>query len=194
MSEGYIKYNTICIGNEYPTAIEIVDLQVLRNELKINNLIGMLPNGIGYGNVSKKWYDKFIVSGSQTGGEAILNCSDYAIIHDYDIMKNTLVYSGVRPPSSEAITHLAIYEAKPKTKFVAHLHNKEIWEELIRNGQKTSGSAEYGTVEIALEAKEYVSGLPDGIGIFALSGHEDGIIAFSDELKSIILLIHRYIK
>ncbi|MEJ5245728.1 MAG: class II aldolase/adducin family protein [Bacteroidota bacterium] len=194
MSEGYIKYNTICIGNEYPEATNIVDLQVLRNELKIKNLIGMLPGGIGYGNVSKRWNDKFIVSGSQTGGEAILSCSDYSIIHDYDILQNTLVYSGLRLPSSETITHLAIYSAKPKTKFVAHLHNKEIWEKLIKDGFKTNGFSEYGTVEIALEAKDYVSGLSDDEGIFALSGHEDGVIAFSDELKSIIVLINKHIK
>ncbi len=194
MIEGYIKYNTICIGNEYPEAIQIVDLQVLRNDLKINNLIGMLPDGTGYGNVSKKWDNKIIVTGSQTGGNAILNCSDYSIIHDYDILKNTLVYSGLRPPSSETITHIAIYEAKPNTKFVSHLHNNEIWNKLIINGAKTNGLSEYGTVEIALEAKEYVSGITGNAGIFALSGHKDGVIAYSDGLKSIITLIHEHIK
>lgn len=194
MIEGYIKFDAICIGNEYPDAIHIVDLQVLRNELKINNLIGMLPDGIGYGNVSKRWNDKIIVSGSQTGGEAILSCSDYAIVHDYDILQNTIVYSGLRAPSSETMTHLAIYSVKPKAKFVAHLHNRKIWRELIRKEARTNGFGEPGTIEIALETREYVSEINDDEGIFALNRHENGVIAFSNELKRIILLINQYIK
>lgn len=193
MNEGYIKFTPICVSYEYPKESEIADLQVLRNYLKSRNLIGCLPDGIGFGNVSKRFGDKFIISASQTGGINLLLPEHYVYINEFSISKNNVYYSGIGKPSSESLTHLAIYENKHNINIVAHFHNNKIWEKLIQTGKKTSGNADYGTIEIALEASEYVSRNSDLCDIFALNGHKDGIIAYSDNLVKILELIDKYV-
>jgi hypothetical protein len=73
-----------------------------------------------------------------------------------------------------------LYGLNPAINCVIHVHSPEIWH---RAGElelpMTDPGASYGTVEMAEAVSELIraAGLP-ALGIFAMGGHEDGIVSF----------------
>ncbi len=194
MGESYIKFDCKQVSDNLPAEHEISGLNKLRQYLYAMGFIGALPDGDGFGNVSKKSsVGKVVVSCSKTGSIRDLSREHFACIEGYDISKNFVKYSGKLPASSEAMTHLAIYGANEKVNVVAHIHNERIWNLLISAGLKTNGNADYGTVEIAMEAYNYVLESKLSNGIFALAGHKDGIIIYAENFDKIIKLLNEYI-
>ena len=144
--------------------------------------------GAGFGNVSARvgppgsplGRRAMLVSCTQTGGQGEVGLDDFCIVERYDIAGNRVDSRGLCQPSSEAMTHGAIYDLGPHIRAVLHGHAPLLW----RHARElripcTAPGVAYGTQEMAREmARLYrSSGLAEQ-QILAMTGHEDGVIAF----------------
>ena len=103
----------------------------------------------------------------------------------YDFAKNWLRYEGAAIPSSESLTHAAIYESDPSTSAVIHCHDSGLWTSLLGRAPMTSETVAYGTPEMACE----IMGLfketdVQSRKILVMAGHEGGIVAFGKNLQN----------
>ena len=146
--EGYTKFNSTWIPVELFQNIE--KLNEWREKFRSLELIGM-HDGIGYGNISIRKYEGFIISGTKTGGIEKLTEQNYTKVINYDIDKNWLACVGKTDASSESLSHAAVYQSNKNANAVIHVHSLEMWERLINKIPTTSPEAEYGTPEIARE-------------------------------------------
>jgi ribulose-5-phosphate 4-epimerase/fuculose-1-phosphate aldolase len=167
-------------------------LSAWREVLARLSLVGRDPmryQGAGYGNLSARLAPfgdvgrgrrRFIVTGSQTGGLAGLTLEHYCVVERYDVARNTVRSMGPIQPSSESLTHGAIYDIAPAARFVLHGHAPEIWRHARALGLPvTRREVANGTPEMALEVQRLYreSQLP-ATGILVMGGHEDGVLAF----------------
>ena len=200
MIEGYIKYNCIWQKGEIPIQKEtFTQLESARAVLYDLGLIGMYPDGIGFGNISVRSDNAlhFIISGSATGGLARLEPSDYAKITSFHISKNTICCTGQTKASAESLTHAAVYKSLPDAGAVVHIHCLWLWEKLLNNFPSTQSEIEYGTPEMAEAVGQLASeinGTQDKI--IVMGGHREGILAFgsslADATSQIINIYNRY--
>jgi L-ribulose-5-phosphate 4-epimerase len=116
-------------------------------------LIGVDSNGIGFGNLSIRdgATDNFYITGSATGGIPELTPADYAKVVAYDLEGNWLRFEGSRIPSSESLTHAAIYESDSKAGAVIHCHDSKLWAALLNQAPTSSKTIDYGTPQLAYE-------------------------------------------
>jgi hypothetical protein len=125
----------------------------------------------------------FIISGSQTSGIPHLDINSYTIVTRCDASAGAhglVEWHGPIAASSESMTHAAVYDAYPQARFVFHAHSHEIWQHAKRlKIPVTNPRFEYGTPEIAGDVKRlFKSGRLKTVGMFAMGGHEDGIVSF----------------
>jgi ribulose-5-phosphate 4-epimerase/fuculose-1-phosphate aldolase len=184
MTEGYIKFNCIWNHGEFQFQDELfAQLETTRTQLYALGLIGIYPDGIGFGNISVRNNEdgSFIISGSATGGFASLKPSDYALVTNYNIGENTIFCSGLTKASSESLTHAAVYEALPGVGAVVHVHCLWLWKKLLDLYPTTSSEIEYGTPEMADAVGKLASKINERI--IVMGGHQEGILAFGNNLK-----------
>lgn len=169
-------------------------LAAWREVLARLSLIGRDPgryDGLGYGNVSARvgpfgdvgrGQRRFLVSGTQTGGGRDLTLADLCLVERYDLVHNRVRSLGPLPPSSESLTHGAIYDIAPAARAVLHGHAPEIWRHARALGLPgTRAEVANGTPEMALEVQRlYRDSTLSATGILAMGGHTDGIIAFGN--------------
>ena len=200
-SEGVVKYRNEIVDRKIEIP-DITELNLWRGILRFHKLIGQDKNrysGYGYGNLSMKLTKdelpenkrSFVITGSQTGDLEHLTEDNYAVVLEYYPQKNFIVtQEGKAKASSESMTHGMVYNLYDDARFVFHVHSLEIW----KNREKlkiptTSKEVEYGTPEMAGEVKRIYYEAMDK-SIFAMGGHEDGIVSFgktSDKAGCIIL-------
>lgn len=187
MTEGYIKFNCIRTKEEISLSEEKYrQLEEARVQLYHLGLIGIYPNGIGFGNISIREDAKrsFFISGSATGGKETLDPSDYALVTDYSIAQNIIFCSGLIDASSESLTHAAIYQSVPEAGAVIHVHNLWLWQVLLNRLPTTSLTIEYGTPEMALSVGELANQINNKEEkIIVMGGHREGILCFGQDLK-----------
>jgi L-ribulose-5-phosphate 4-epimerase len=185
IDEGYIKYH--CHWHNQPaiTEADIVELNQWRAKLYQLGLIGVYPNGIGFGNISRRLPQsrQLIISGTQTGGIAELTVQHYTKIIDFDWQKNYVTCEGLIKASSETLTHAAIYVAQPQVNAVIHVHHNQLWRRLLNVVPTTNPSCAYGTPDMAEEiirlCKQQDTQKQQ---IIVMSGHEEGILTFGTTL------------
>lgn len=201
MIEGYIKFNCNWKQEEFLFQDEIfTQLESARTKLYSLGLIGIYPAEIGFGNISVQNGDdeSFIISGSATGGFASLKQSDYALVNNFNISKNTIYCTGLTKASSESLTHAAVYESLPEVGAVVHVHCLWLWEKLLKIYPATSSEIEYGTPEMAYAVGKLASEMKDKEEkIIVMGGHREGILAFGrnlDEATSLIINIYNQYK
>ena len=154
-------------------------------------LVGQEPGlygGFGYGNVScrvgppslPRRRRAFLITGTQTSGKACMSLADLCVVESCQPRRNRVESYGPIMPSSESLTHGAIYDLGSHIRFVFHAHSPVIWRraEALRV-PTTDRRVAYGTPEMAREVERLWRGsaLPD-LGMLAMGGHEDGVIAF----------------
>src|ERR1044071_3692310 len=129
------------------------ELNACRRKLLGLRLIGQDSNGIGFGNLSVRdgATSNFYITGSATGGLPKLSLTDCVRVVDCDFKKNWLRYEGTAIPSSESLTHAAIYESDASTSAVIHCHDSVLWRTLLDRVPTTSDAIAYGTPEMAYE-------------------------------------------
>ncbi|MBR6625629.1 MAG: class II aldolase/adducin family protein, partial [Mailhella sp.] len=123
--EGYVKYSCEHADGPAPEHSAWQDINDLRSDLVKAGLVGVLENGVGYGNVSLRAEGEglFMVSATSTGHIAELGPEHYCLVTDCDIDANTVRSCGPMQASSESMTHAAVYAASPETGCVIHLHH-----------------------------------------------------------------------
>lgn len=183
MTEGYIKFSCNWIQKEFPFQEEIYEeLESARTKLRTLGLIGMYPDGIGFGNISVKTDDSksFIITGSATGQFDKLDQSHYALVTGYDFKRNSISCTGFTKASAESLTHAAVYESIPEVGAVVHVHCLWLWEKLLNDYPTTSAEIEYGTPEMAYAVGKLASEINGKI--IVMGGHREGILAFGSNL------------
>jgi ribulose-5-phosphate 4-epimerase/fuculose-1-phosphate aldolase len=166
-------------------------------------LIGQMANryqGYGYGNISMRQPgepDNFIITGTQTSGLAFLTPEDFALVSFCDPARNKIIASGKTKPSSEAMTHGQLYQLSNDIHCIVHAHCPEIW-----NARETlelpttSAEVPYGTPLMAQEVERLFHQTDVGRKrIFAMAGHEDGIVGFGRNFfEASIVLVDYLVK
>jgi len=144
--------------------------------------------GYSFGNISRRLqpYDApenrrpFVISGSQTGHLAELSSTGFATVSEYDAGLNRVVATGPIKPSSESLTHGSVYNTNSEIHVILHVHSPTVWNYAAALGIPiTGGHVPYGTPAMAQEVERLFreTNLIE-MGIFAMGGHEDGVIAF----------------
>jgi hypothetical protein len=172
-------------------------LAAWREVLARLGIVGQDParyGGAGYGNVSARLgplggaprgQRRFLVTGTQTGGRRPISLADFCVVERWDIARNRVESWGPVPPSSESLTHGALYDIAPAARVVLHGHAPEIW----RHGRPlglpvTRPDALQGTPGIALEVQRlYRESAFSATGILVMGGHEDGVLAFGRDAQ-----------
>lgn len=154
-------------------------------------IVGQDPRrygGAGYGNVSGRigpfpgapGARPFVVTGTQTGGNRCMGLEDFCVVTRYDIARNRVTSHGPVHPSSESMTHGAIYDLGPHVRFVMHAHAPVVWRRAARLRLPTTDpSVPYGTPEMAAEVRRLAreTSLLER-RVLAMGGHEDGVVVF----------------
>lgn len=199
MTEGYIKFKCNWENEEIQIPEEIfLSLEKERSRLYKLGLIGMYPDGIGFGNISVRTNESsFVVTGSATGQFNTLSQSHYSLVSAFNFSNNSISCKGLTKASAESLTHAAVYEALPEVGAVVHVHCLWLWEKLLNNYPTTSAKIEYGTPEMALAVQSLAAEMVmSDEKIIVMGGHREGILAFGKNLEEttnqIIKIYNRY--
>ncbi len=174
-----------------------------REVMALTGLVGRDPGryeGAAYGNVSARLGPPsaalgrrtFLITGTQTSDKRCLGLGDFAVIDRYNFTANSVVSHGPTNPSSESMTHGAIYDLGPHIRCVLHAHSPVLWRRAHRLQLPTTNErVPYGTPEMAWEVQRLYreTVLPER-PILAMGGHEDGIVVFgrsSEEAGQVLL-------
>ncbi len=192
MNEGYTKFKSTWISVELFQDID--KLNEWRERFRSLKLIGSYENGIGYGNISIRKYEGFIISGTKTGGIERLTERDYTKVIDWNFDENHLTCIGKIDASSESLTHAAIYESDLEINAVIHIHNLEMWNRLKNKIPTTNEEVEYGTPEMAWEIfRLFRESEVEEKKILVMGGHKEGIISFGKDLDEAGKILLDYI-
>ena len=164
------------------------EINAWRRILYLAQLIGQIPYGFGYGNISQRLepFDapehqrRFVISGTQTGWLADLTEEHYATVLECYPDRNLIVAEGPIRPSSESMTHGMLYALDDSLRFAIHAHSPHIWHSAQALGIPiTREGVAYGTPEMAEEVRRLFQDTPAReYLIFAMGGHEDGVVSF----------------
>lgn len=190
--EGYIKFDLHWTETQIPHSVAS-ELMKARDLLHDYKLIGVLPDGIGFGNISMRadHLHRFIISGTQTGQKFPIRSEDFCLVTQVDILRNALWCTGIVKASSESLSHAAIYQADPDIQTVIHVHNHNWWVQLLGNVPTTPATITYGTPEMAQSLAAHVLQGAD-TGIIACAGHADGIFIYGRSLDLAMQYITRH--
>jgi hypothetical protein len=188
--EGYIKFNYDWIPARLPE-IDLSELLFWRQKLFELNLIGAYENGIGFGNISKRYKNnQFIISASGSGNFAHLDMNHFSLVDEFDFQRNWLSCIGNLPASSESLSHAAIYAFNAQINVVVHIHHAEIWSKLIDIMPTSDKFAEFGTIALAFSLHKTLQKMNSSHGVIIMGGHPDGILLFGENFQSMKEIIH----
>lgn len=186
MDDGYIKYSSERRDGTVPESAQLDALNQARTSLFDLGLIGVYPDGIGYGNLSiRASGDQFIITASATGGNRTLHREQYCLVEAFSAEQNHVQSRGVLPASSEAMTHGAIYAANPAVYCVVHVHNRLLFDYWLANKRlATPANIPYGTPAMARAVSHLAMAQPKLPVLFAMAGHDEGIVAYGADVAT----------
>lgn len=197
MDEGYIKFNAQWKKGDALPSPFLQPLIKTRQELYALGLIGAYDNGIGYGNISRRWNEagQFVISGSATGNFKQLNEEHFTLVTQVNIERNTLWCEGPIIASSESMSHAVIYRECPWVNAVIHVHHLGMWKHLLHQVPTTDASATYGSPEMAYSIIDLLQNtdLPDK-KIFVMEGHREGVFVFGEDMDDALDTIKGYLR
>jgi ribulose-5-phosphate 4-epimerase/fuculose-1-phosphate aldolase len=198
--EGVVRFRAEHVRDELDLHVcgaGVRRLAAWRSILSLLDLIGCDPDrygGAGFGNLSTRLDgDRFLITGTQTGLRERLGPGDFCVVERIDLDANTVTSRGPVPPSSETMTHAAVYAGWSAAGAVIHGHSPEIWSRSQAMGlPATTAEASYGTPALAREVlalcrEERVR----RTGLVVLAGHEDGVVGIGRALEDAGLAILR---
>ena len=186
--EGVIKYRLDQRPGPAPALDEIAAIEAWRRILFELRLVGRDPDryqGLGYGNVSCRSGTGFLISASQTGHLPRLTPAHYCRVLRCDPQRNQLAAEGMLPPSSEALTHGAVYAADATVNAVLHVHGPALWRAGLALGwPATPATVPYGTPAMAAAVADLVrQAAVRERGVIVMAGHQDGMLAFGADVE-----------
>jgi L-ribulose-5-phosphate 4-epimerase len=190
----YVKFTYTRTGVEMGSFEQLADLNACRRRLLDLHLLGVYANGIGFGNLSVRdgVSRSFYITGSATGGLPELTPADCVRVVEYDFAKNWLSYEGAAIPSSESLTHAAIYESDPSASAVIHCHDSALWRTLLDRAPTSSKAVAYGTAEMSYEIMRlFKTSDVQSREILVMAGHEGGIVTFGKNLQGAFEVLMR---
>ncbi len=191
--EGVIKFSLEHV-DESPGNHLVSELDAWRSVFRQTGIIGQDPDryeGYGFGNLSMRTDDGFLISGTQTGLLLRTSIDDYAEVVDWNPGLNIVCSRGRVRPSSESLSHGVVYETDPSVAAVFHVHSPEIWGAATQLGIPiTDPVITYGTPEMA-EAVASLVAASEAPGILSMGGHEDGVLAWGRDMQETGLLLIR---
>ena len=193
MSE-YVKFSCEPLAGDIASFSGLAKLNACRRKLLDLHLIGVDPNGIAFGNLSVRdgATKNFYITGSATGGIPELALANCAKVVTCDFERNQVRYEGSAIPSSESLTHAAIYESDATAGAVVHCHNSKLWAALLNQAPTTSKPAEYGTPQLAYEIMQLFTRTNlQSRKIVVMAGHEGGILTFGKDLREAFAVLMR---
>lgn len=196
--EGVVKFEALHteerldVGRHGPLLSELIGWRAIMRKVGVLGRDPARYGGAGFGNLSARvgppssplGRRAMLVSGSQTGGQAEAGAGDFCLVERYDPDENRVWSRGPVPPSSESLTHGALYDLGPHVRAVLHGHAPALWRRAVRLGlPRTRPDVAYGTPAMAREvARLYRESALAERRILAMGGHEDGVIAFGRSL------------
>lgn len=139
-------------------------------------------DGAGFGNVSMRTASGFVISGTQTQRRTEGRADDFALVTTCDVEANRVTSEGPTPPSSEAMTHHAIYAAAPDAGAVVHIHSPAVFSRRDALGLAAiSKDIAYGTPQMAFATMALVS---SNVRAFVMLGHEDGVVVWDHSIDA----------
>jgi L-ribulose-5-phosphate 4-epimerase len=190
----YIKFTCERASRDITAFDGLAKLNRSRRKLLHLQLVGFDSNGTGFGNLSVRdgTTNNFYITGSATGGIPELALGDCARVVAYDFQRNWVQYEGFVIPSSESLTHAAIYESDATAGAVIHCHEPNLWLALFNHAPTTSRSAKYGTPEMAYEITRLfkITDLRNR-KVLIMAGHEGGIVTFGKNLAEAFAVLSR---
>ncbi|MFA9388394.1 MAG: class II aldolase/adducin family protein [Prolixibacteraceae bacterium] len=190
--EGYIKFVAHWEKKKFPfEALRIEQINSIRAELIQKDWVGILPNGIGFGNISvrNKKGAAFVITGSATGGLHPLTSKHFALVQTSNVQKNQLSCIGETIASSESLSHAVFYKQRKDIQAVIHIHSQQLWQKQINKLPTSNIKASYGTPEMAFSISKLLVQHESNSGVFVMGGHPDGLIAFGQNLEEIVQLL-----
>jgi Class II Aldolase and Adducin N-terminal domain len=204
--EGVAKYHLEFSpgpGRAFPGFGRLDGWRTLLHRLR---LIGQDPTcygGLGYGNISQRIgpFDfplpplQFIISGTQTGHLERLGVEHFSTVLAADPHRNRVVAEGPVEPSSEALTHAAVYASNEQARYVLHVHSPEIWSQTQQlKIPATPRDVPYGTPQMAAAVHSLLCSVDvENCPIFSMLGHDDGIVSFGRTLDQAGQILIRYL-
>jgi L-fuculose-phosphate aldolase len=145
MGEIYVgvKFDVVHLPAEKLEAPRMAELIQIGKELAGK---GFCPENSG--NLSFRVMNGF---GITTAGSELarLTLENFVLVKDVDLKKKEVLCAGKAQPSSEAMMHKMIYDARPDVKVILHAHALE-----LRGAVTTAKEFPYGTLEFARSAIE----------------------------------------
>jgi L-ribulose-5-phosphate 4-epimerase len=186
MDDGYIKFRSERRDGAVTVSAMLDELNQTRTSLFDLSLIGVYANGVGYGNLSVRTNgSQFIVTASATGGIRTLGNEHYCLVEEFSADQNYVRSVGPLPASSEAMTHGAIYAANPTVRCVIHVHCRQMFNYCLANGHLTTpANIPYGTPSMAHAVSTLVVAQHALPVLFAMAGHDEGIVAYGADVAS----------
>ncbi len=184
METGAVKFCYESSGTDLAPFSGFEELNTARQELRRLGLLGVDGNGIGFGNISLRngATDSFYITGSGTGNLPSLGLQDYAKVIEWDFERNWLRCEGRAIASAESLTHAAVYSMAAEVRAVVHGHDRRLWRALLERGPGTGADVPYGTPEMAREVERLFRETDVRTRkIFAMAGHEEGVVAFGED-------------
>jgi ribulose-5-phosphate 4-epimerase/fuculose-1-phosphate aldolase len=184
MDEGYIKYNCFWNKSEFEVAESVLrELNEIRSKLIHLGMIGKIPDGPGFGNISvRKTNNEFYITGTNTGHIPTLKPKHLSLVNKVSIQKNEVWCKGLSQASSESLSHAVIYEDLAWVNAVIHVHHNPIWQQNLNKLPTTSINIAYGTVELANDITQKLKEQTDA-RVLILGGHQDGLISYGTNLS-----------
>lgn len=179
--EGYIQFLMNYTQRRVYVPIPQALLQV-RDRLHRMGMIGVYPDGVGYGNVSMRipGTSQFLITGTRTGQIFPFTQEAVCLVTHADISSNSVNCTGLVPASSESMTHAACYFSRADIEMVIHVHHAGLWQTLMYTLPTTAADITYGTPAMACAIGELcASGGPTGL--IVASGHQDGIFVYGTQ-------------
>ena len=182
--EGSIKYISVRRDGEVPHSASLDALNQARSTLHDLGLIGVYPNGVGYGNLSIRASDHpFVITASATGADRCLHPNQYCLVESFSITHNRVQSRGALNASSESLTHGAIYQANPAVNCVMHVHSRAMFDRLLSSGGlHTAADIPYGTPAMARAVMRLVHAQTQLPVLFVMAGHDEGIVAYGSDV------------
>lgn len=195
MDEGYIKFAAHWAKTNPLPEEAIAELNAWRQRLYALGLIGAYENGIGFGNISRRYgqQGQFIISGSATGNVSVLEAAHYALVTKVIPAENCLWCEGPVIASSESMSHAAVYQECPWVEGVIHVHHEGLWARLLHQVPTTDLNAPYGSPEMAASIIRLLRETDlKARKIFVMEGHKEGIFAFGASLAEAFATLMDY--